>query len=180
MMIHPLRRLLLRTACWLLWLVLFLLAQHQPASAADAEAIFINCGWIFDKTDSAGRIWQADRYFTNGGIGGGTWFGWLLQPDGKIFQTFRNGFLRSPVWYEIPVTDTTADDDQEEYYSVTLYFTQQFDFWHWLFGRTKTSKMDVFSQGVQEFNRLAIVWDGTAPGVMRVRTQSTLTHLNHE
>jgi len=132
-----------------------------------AEALYINCGSTSEETDSTGQIWQADQYFTNGGNGGGTWF-WWLKPDGNIFQTYRNGFLRSPVRYEIPVADTA---DQE--YSVALYFTEQFDFWRWLFG--ETSKMNVYLQGVKEFDQLEIIPDGTAPNVMRVQKQVKTT-----
>ena len=136
------------------------------------QPIYINCGSSSTAIDSTGQDWQPDMFYQNG-------IGWSTltagsEEDGAIFQTMRTtwqffGLFPSPLKYDIAVP---AGDEQ---YAVTLYFTEQFNFWAWLFsGGRDTTRVDVLLQGELVWDQLELVADNdTAPRSLRRETTVT-------
>jgi len=96
------------------------------------QPIYINCGSALTATDSTGQAWQPDTFYISG-IGSSILTSGLEQ-DGAIFQTMRTTWqcfdlLPSPLKYDIPLP--AADD---EIFTVTLFLTEQFNFWAFVFG----------------------------------------------
>lgn len=144
--------------------------RELPSAAASMDALYINCGSRSAVIDSVGQEWQADRYFTNG-VPRFHWTG-LLEHDGSIFQTVRttmNWFL----WFRIsnePLTYEVRLPAGQEI-SLTLYFTESFNFWLWLTGTVPL--LDVIVQNTLAFGDLELIADGNASRTLRVKTSAT-------
>ena len=154
---------ILQALCFLFLLLI------QPSTM---QPIYINCGSSRTATDSTGQDWQPDMFYENG-------VGWStltagFEEDGAIFQTLRTtwqflGLLPHSLKYDIAVS---AIDEE---YAVTLYFTERFNFWAWLFsGGRDTTRVNVLLQGELVWDQLELVADNdAAPRSLRV--ESTVT-----
>jgi len=148
---------------------------QEESSTTMQLPMFINCGSSQTATDSTGQEWQPDTFYQNG-VASSTLTA-IFENGGAIFQTMRTtwqfwGLLPHALKYDIAVPPPA-----DAQFAVTLYFTEQFNFWAWLFSfGGSTTRVNVLLQGELVWDQLELVADtdnGTAKRALR--RESTVT-----